>query len=158
MEILYFAYGSNLRRAQMDRLCPGHHFIGPAQLAGHRLAFTLPDDEWEGGVADVQPAKGETVWGALYRVSRDGLAALDEYELHDPSGPREHDAYVRRKVEVQTMDGRMWPGVECYFVSRPAGHVPPSARYRATLLDGARESGFPEAYVKAMHRIFTGDR
>lgn len=157
MDILYFAYGSNLRRAQMDRLCPGNHFVGPARLAGHRLAFTLPDDEWEGGVADVLPTEGGAVWGALYRLSRDGLAALDAYELHDPGAPGEHDAYVRRKVEVQTVDGRIWPRVECYFVRRPRGHVPPSGRYRAALLEGAHERGLPEAYVKAMHRRFTGD-
>jgi hypothetical protein len=60
---IYFAYGSNLRSVQMVRLCPGHAFLGPARLDGYRLAFTLPDEEWEGGVADVVRSPRDAVWG-----------------------------------------------------------------------------------------------
>jgi hypothetical protein len=63
MEHFYFAYGSNLRSVQMVRLCPGHAFFGPARLDGYRLAFTLPDEEWEGGVADVVRSPRDAVWG-----------------------------------------------------------------------------------------------
>lgn len=154
METLYFGYGSNLRSAQMRRLCPGHEFLGPARLADHRLAFTLPDDEWQGGVADVVPSAGDEVWGALYRLEAGHLTALDAYEVFDPDGSGEANDYVRRKVKV-SHDGVMreaW----CYFVRAPRAHVPPSELYRAALIGGAAERGLPAGYVRQMQRSFEG--
>ena len=89
MEHFYFAYGSNLRSVQMVRLCPGHVFLGPARLDGYRLAFTLPDEEWQGGVADVVLSPGDEVWGALYRLRDTDLVALDAYEVFSPAEPEE---------------------------------------------------------------------
>lgn len=154
MEILYFAYGSNLRSAQMKRLCPGHVFLGPARLADHRLTFTLPDDEWQGGVADLRRSAGAEVWGALYRLEARDLTALDAYEVFDPKAPAEANDYVRRLVRVE-YGGEMreaW----CYFVRMPQGHVAPSDFYRAALVEGAMERGLPTAYLEDMRRAFEG--
>ncbi len=151
---LYFAYGSNLRAAQMRRLCPGHAFLGPARLAGHRLAFTLPDREWQGGVADAIPSPGDQIWGALYRLPEADLAPLDAYEGFDPAGPVEENDYVRRAVAV-TLEGQ--PSVVeawCYFVRAPRGSVAPSELYRAALIEGAIERGLPADYVIDMRRAF----
>ena len=154
MSALYFAYGSNLRSAQMQRLCPGHEFLGVARLADHRLAFTLPDEEWQGGVADVLAAPGDEVWGALYRLRDTDLAPLDAYEGFDPAGPEEDNDYVRRLVKVteekQVREVEAW----CYFVRAPRGHVAPSEHYRAALIEGAIERGLPADYVAEMRRAF----
>lgn len=154
MPVHYFAYGSNLRSAQMDRLCPGNRFLGPARLAGYRLAFTLPDEEWQGGVADIVPDRGGEVWGALYALAPGHLAALDQYEICHPGDDPERSAYVRRTIAVQGSDGLLGSNVWCYFVRRPQGHVPPSTRYRRALLEGARERGLPPAYLAVMRAAF----
>jgi gamma-glutamylcyclotransferase len=156
MEIFYFAYGSNLRSAQMQRLCPGHVFLGPARLADHWLAFTLPDDEWQGGVADVRPSAGDEVWGALYRLETRHLRALDTYEGFDPNGPVEANEYVRRLVEVD--QGGTAREAWCYFVRTPHGHVAPSDFYRAALIEGATERGLPPHYLEAMRQAFEDER
>ncbi len=153
MDFLYFAYGSNLRSAQMERLCPGHQFLGTVRLDGHRLAFTCGDEEWGGGVADAPRAAGCEVWGALYRIEAAGLAALDDYEGYAPGGSPGAHIYVRRTVEVQSADGRTWSGVECYFVNKPRRHVPPSDRYRKALRDGAVERGLPASYVAGLRSL-----
>lgn len=153
---LYFAYGSNLRAAHMERLCPGHGFVGIARLPDHRLAFTLPDDEWRGGVADVLPSPGSEVWGALYRLKAAHFPALDTYEGFDPHGPDDANAYVRRTVRIETAPGSALDGVWCYFVRRPRGHVTPSELYRRALLDGADERALPAHYKESMHRAFDG--
>jgi len=149
----YFAYGSNLRRAQMARLCPDHEFLGPARLAGYRLVCAWPDEEWQGGVADVQPDPESEVWGALYRISAADLARLDAYEVYDPAGPESANDYLRRAIRVETADGRSVDRVECYFVRAPQGHVPPSPAYRRALLEGATECGLPRSYVEKMRAI-----
>ncbi len=154
--LLYFAYGSNLRSVQMNRLCPGCRFLRPARLAGHRLAFTLPDEEWQGGVADVIPAPGHDVWGALYEINAPHLASLDDYEVCYPDADPELSAYVRRTVDVIDADGRLVPEVWGYFVRQPCGHVPPSDLYRNALIEGARERGLPTNYVEIMRTAFEG--
>jgi len=156
--ILYFAYGSNLRASQMDRLCPGHQFLGAARLDDHRLAFTLPDEEWQGGVADLLPSPGHHVWGALYTIDAAGLASLDHYEGYAPDAPDHAHAYVRRPIRVRTAQGSCIDDVWCYFVRPPHTHVPPSAPYRHALLQGARERHLPTAYIETLeHLLRTGE-
>ncbi len=138
----------------MRRLCPGHVFMAPARLDGHRLAFTLPDEEWAGGVADLLPVVDSEVWGALYRISTENLAALDAYEGFDSHGTPEHNAYDRRQIGVTTSDGTLHRGVWCYFVQKPRDHAPPSAAYRAALQEGAGERGLPAAYIRFMRDAF----
>jgi gamma-glutamylcyclotransferase len=152
----YFAYGSNLRSAQMARLCPGHEFLGPARLDGYRLAFTLPDEEWQGGVADVVSSPGGAVWGALYRLPESDWPALDAYEVFDPAGPEGANEYVRRLVTVMTEKENREVEAWCYFVRAPQGHVAPSEVYRAALIEGAIERGLAADYVIDMRRAFEG--
>lgn len=152
----YFAYGSNLRSAQMARLCPGHVFLGPARLAGYRLAFRLPDTGWQGGVADLIESYGDEVWGALYRLTDADLPPLDDYEGFDPRGPSESDDYLRREVTVTVEGERRASKAWCYFVRAPQGHVAPSDLYRTALIEGAIERGLPAAYIETMRRAFAG--
>jgi gamma-glutamylcyclotransferase (GGCT)/AIG2-like uncharacterized protein YtfP len=152
----YFAYGSNLRSAQMARLCPGHEYLGPARLDGYRLAFTWPDEEWRGGVADVVASPVDAVWGALYRVPESDWPALDAYEVFDPAGPEGANEYVRRLVTVMTEKENREVEAWCYVVRAPQGHVAPSEVYRAALIEGAIERGLPAEYVIDMRRAFEG--
>ncbi len=50
---IYFAYGSNLNRAEMGIRCPDAEPLVPAELVDWRLTFR--------GVADIEPAGGRTV-------------------------------------------------------------------------------------------------
>jgi len=95
-QMTYFAYGSNLLEGEMARICPGNtfQFRGPAGLRGYRLAFTRRSKRSHGGVADVVPAEGDSVWGALYDIGQPCLAALDRKEGYPT-------AYLRRSVMVQ---------------------------------------------------------
>ena len=158
MEDLYFAYGSNLRAVQMSRLCPGHEFLGPARLDGYRLAFNWPDEEWQGGVADVVTSPADAVWGALYRLREADWPTLDAYEVFDPAGPEEHNEYVRRLVTVTPEHEQRTLQAWCYFVRAPLGHVAPSELYRAALIEGAMQRGLPMDYITAMRRPFEGGR
>ena len=69
---LYFAYGSNLNRGDMRARCAGCKPLAPARLGGWRLTFR--------GVADIEPALGRAVLGALWLVGSSDLRSLDHYE------------------------------------------------------------------------------
>ena len=56
----YFAYGSNLNIEQMKSRCPDSVGVSTAVLSGWRLV--------ERTYADIEPAAGECVNGALYEI------------------------------------------------------------------------------------------
>ncbi|HTA05399.1 MAG TPA: gamma-glutamylcyclotransferase family protein, partial [Solirubrobacteraceae bacterium] len=128
----------------MARACPGHRFLGVAELRDHRLAFTRRSLRTGTGVADVLLEPGASVWGALYELDDADLVALDEKE---GSGW----AYQRKAVRLSDEDGRSEHDAFAYVVIEPElDHVPPSREYLQALLDGARERGLPLAYIDAL--------
>jgi gamma-glutamylcyclotransferase (GGCT)/AIG2-like uncharacterized protein YtfP len=128
----------------MELACPGHRFVGHAELRDYRLAFTRRSLRTGTGVADVLPAPGESAWGALYELDEAHLAALDEKEGNGW-------AYERKAVRVFDRDGHSAGEPFAYVVIRPEPEqVPPSAEYLQALLDGARERGLPEAYAAVL--------
>jgi gamma-glutamylcyclotransferase (GGCT)/AIG2-like uncharacterized protein YtfP len=133
----------------MELACPGHRFLGRAELRDHRLAFTRRSQRTGTGVADALAARGASVWGALYELDEAHLAALDEKEGNGW-------AYERKLVRVSGDDGRNAHDAFAYVVIAPEpDQVPPSAEYLQALLDGARERGLPDAYVATLAARFT---
>jgi gamma-glutamylcyclotransferase (GGCT)/AIG2-like uncharacterized protein YtfP len=143
--VLYFAYGRNMGTHTMELACPGHRFLGAAELRAHRLAFTRRSLRTGAGVADILAAPGASVWGALYALDARHLAAIDEKE---GAGW----AYERRAVRVLA-DGRELNAVAYAVIAPDAEHVQPSREYLQALLDGARERGLPAAYVAALDAV-----
>jgi len=72
--ILYFAYGSNMCIAQMNRRCPSNTKMGKAVLSKHKWIISTR------GYANVVHAKKHKVEGVLYAVRKKDVKALDIYE------------------------------------------------------------------------------
>ncbi|MGE0340756.1 MAG: gamma-glutamylcyclotransferase family protein [Xanthobacteraceae bacterium] len=71
---LYFAYGSNMDRAHMARLCPQAEPYGVASLRSYKYVMAAS------GFATVIPWPGSFVHGVLWKVGPKEIAALDRYE------------------------------------------------------------------------------
>lgn len=131
--MLYFAYGSNLHRDQMEARCPDAVRKGRAVLADHRLVFR--------GVADVEPAAGEQVVGGLWQISRRDLAALDRYEGYPT-------LYDRREVRVTT--ARLGDVTAIVYVMRDDdAQMLPSRYYLDTITEGYRHFSLPLGELRA---------
>jgi gamma-glutamylcyclotransferase (GGCT)/AIG2-like uncharacterized protein YtfP len=143
---LYFAYGSNMARLQMKRLCPGAKFASRGILRDHQLAFTRPGGEFGGGIADLKPVKGRVVEGVLWEVTEAHLKALDEYE----EVPR---AYVRKSVTLEKPDGT--PVTAFAYFAIPVGNYAPSRRYMRLVIQGAEEHNLSDPYVAFLESIRT---
>jgi gamma-glutamylcyclotransferase (GGCT)/AIG2-like uncharacterized protein YtfP len=147
---LYFAFGSNLDAARLHIHCPSARFVSIARLADHRLAFTIESrNTWHGGVADIVPAPGVEVWGALWVVGGEHSRPLDEQEgvFRDPP------AYHRYRVTVETPAGDT-VGCRAYQVVAPdLNGIAPSPAYKATILRGARAIALPPAYIETLEAI-----
>ena len=70
----YFAYGSNMDRAQMARRCPDAVLVGAAAADGWRLWMD------QAGYATIAEAAGGRVEGALWEISVADELELDRYE------------------------------------------------------------------------------
>lgn len=121
---LYFAYGSNLHREQMLRRCPTSEPVRTLTLKNWKLVFR--------GVADIVPAKGRLLRGALYTVTAADLAALDRYE--GVAGG------LYRRVSFKLPEGET---CIAYRMNDDLLH-PPTDRYYSTIMTGYRNWGIGE--------------
>jgi gamma-glutamylcyclotransferase (GGCT)/AIG2-like uncharacterized protein YtfP len=145
---LYFAYGSNVADIEVD----GRYVrvVGVASLAGHRLAFTRRSVRTGTGVADVVPSAGDTVWGVVYELDAEELAALDQKE---GAGW----AYERQPRRVRMADGAEIDAFIYTVVNKELDEVPPSDAYLERLVLGARDRGFPASYIRTLEAFKNGD-
>jgi cation transport regulator ChaC len=146
--MLYFAYGSNMEKAQMQQRCPNHKFFSVARLDHYILTFTRYSDRWEGGVADLLPERGKVVHGVLYDISLVDLKLLDQYTGYP-------NCYMRGDLILETTSGERLPAMT-YFAVRQ-GVVKPSRRYMDQVLKGARSYHLPKDYINFLKSIQTQD-
>lgn len=147
MTIRYFAYGSNMAAQVMESLCPRHRFLGVAHLDGFRLAFTRRSIRTGTGVADVIPARGDIVWGALYDIEDDELAAIDRKEGYGW-------AYTRVMRPVLLEAGGQGQAAVIYTVQvKEPAQVLPSRQYLDQLIAAAHERRLPEVYVEKLETM-----
>ena len=71
---LYFAYGSNMDKIQMDNRCPGAEPLAICKKLNYRTILNTR------GVATIIPELGSICYGILWRVTKDHVKALDKYE------------------------------------------------------------------------------
>jgi|TARA_R100000951_G_scaffold114509_1_gene119536 hypothetical protein len=115
--MLYFAYGSNLNKAQMARRCPQAKPLGAAYFVGWRLVFR--------GVADIEPAPvTEMLPVGIWEITPKCLQALDVYE--GVSGG------LYRRVHIN--------GILTYRMNS-SGYSRPSQGYLESIEQGYRDFG-----------------
>ncbi len=152
MDHWYFAYGSNMSRAQMaGRTGPireGDAAPRVALLRGYRFGFTVRSTD-NRIYANVEVSPADVVHGVLYRCGESGMQVLDRYEA----------GYQRRQVTVTDETGREYEAT--VYVGLPQCTVEPgkpTERYRDIVLQGAREFGLPEAYVARIEELAAKER
>jgi len=145
--IRYFAYGSNMSCAAMQRRCPKARAIGPAALEGY--TFFVGIDGW----GSVKPSSGERVHGVLWDLTPRCVAALHAYELLHAR------LYKVRRVPVRS-GARVMPAMVYLLRRRAAGMPKPG--YVEMIAASARDWKLPEPYIRSVERWsrsrFTGAR
>ena len=148
MSTLYFAYGSNLDTTQMQARIGRVPRGTIARLPGYRLAFNTSDVEQTEIYANLMPEDGNSVWGVIYECDEAELKKLDQYEDVD-SGH-----YRRGPVVVVTPSEKRLEAM-AYFAcpGRLCAEGQPSARYRLSIVSGARQHGLLAEYVRRIETL-----
>ena len=145
MGTLYFAYGSNMSSSQLTAWDTPHRALGPAELPDHRLAFLRRSIRWRAGAADIVRAKGESVWGVLWELPL-GAAELDVKEFAGTG-------YRRRSVKV-ILDGEPVQAMAYEVIEKAPTELQPRREYVQLMMDGAREHGLPDAWLRRLEAVF----
>jgi hypothetical protein len=143
--VLYAAYGSNLDPARMADRCPHSPLRATGWLSGWRLTFGGEDHGWDGSLATVaedrDSAPRSQVFVALYDVTQEDMATLDEWEGVSMS------LYRKATVRVSTMDGET--SAWLYVLDAYEGGLP-SASHLGVLAEAAAAAGAPDDYVREL--------
>lgn len=138
---LYAAYGPNLDPARMVGRCPHSPLRGAGWLQGWRLTFGGADLGWDGAMATIVQDPLEQVFVAVYDVTKEDIAAMDEWESVDTGLFRK----IRVRVSMMTGEVVAW----AYVLDAFEGGLP-SASYLGVLADSAEAADAPSDYVAAI--------
>ncbi len=108
----YFAYGSNLHHAQMQRRCHKCKYIKKHILHDYQLTCRkirnfrnkyAACDKGKHSACDIEKKVGKKVYGALYLISKCAEKRLDDYEEYPRLYKKIYFKYNGHKVMTYTM-------------------------------------------------------
>ncbi|MCR4411263.1 MAG: gamma-glutamylcyclotransferase [Thermoguttaceae bacterium] len=143
----YFAYGSNLlidqKEARTGPIRQGSERPRIARLADYRLAF---NKRGTGGVvyANVVASPSAEVIGVVYRCNPESMRKMDAKEI----------GYERKTVKVTADNGEALEAVT--YVAKPeyvCHEDTPPKDYLDRIINGARQHGLPEDYIKSIEAL-----
>ncbi len=128
---LYFAYGSNLNRADWLQFCRDKGFeesgLRPREMAflpDEALTFNYRSRGRGGGALSITPRRGAVVEGYLFDVSPEGWAALDRKEGHPKFYRREPVTVLDAGGhEIKALTYRTTPAMATGFVAPTADYL-----------------------------------
>lgn len=134
----YFAYGSNLSHAQMERRCPSSVYIDIARLDGYKLIFCGFSERWNSAGANIVAHDNAVVWGALYSLSEADQFMLDSIEADQV--PSVEQEYVRFTSHVITRTGnKVEAGIYHSQIKEPLEN--PGESYLSAMKSGIVDCG-----------------
>lgn len=134
---LYFAYGSNMDRAHMARLCPQAEPYGVASLRSYKYMIAAS------GYATVVPWPGSFVHGVLWKVGPREISALDRYE--DVAG----GLYRSAELPIKYQD-RLLRALIYLAIGDKAGATPPG--YVEKIVAAAKDWNLPAEYIAYLEK------
>lgn len=140
----YFAYASNMSRAQVEQRAGAPAEEKVVRLDNYELNF---DKIARGGTgtANLVAAEGKVVHGVLYRVTERQLKTLDRFE-----GVPDH--YRRSQVTVVDEQGNRL-SAQVYLARKVRKGLKPDRLYLQRIVQGAEEHGLPADYIEQLKNI-----
>jgi gamma-glutamylcyclotransferase len=145
--VVVFAYGSNMLTARMCERAPSARKINIGQLVGYQLRWDKRSKDGSGKCSVTETGHPKDVaWGVVYQMSGEDKKNLDQAEGLG-------QGYGERVVKILTSTGN-GTAVLYYATSVDPG-LKPYDWYRDLVVEGAREHGLPEEYVRGLEAVET---
>lgn len=152
----YFAYGSNLKLAEIQRSCPTAERKSRVNLPDYALVFPRKSIGRNCGVASIEARAGSEVWGGVYVLSENQRESLEAREGFKRNRPLSANSYVPASLTVFE-DGDLARPLEVVtFIANPQPNPPlPNSEYKNLIIAGAREWNLDAKYVARLEQIET---
>lgn len=137
----FFLYADHLNPVQLKRRAPEHVFLHAATLADHTVKFCRWSSQWRCGLASIVPSPGEKVWGAVFELTDEDIALMDEFEQDVPQG-----AYRHLQVTVVNETGEK--ELVTTYAATPIGKFKPKEHYLEWVLKGLKQWRLPEEAIQ----------
>ena len=143
-DVWYFAYASNMLRAQIKQRVGGAKEEKCARLDDYELNFDKVARAGT-GAANITIVPGKVVWGVLYRLSEQQMKVLDRFE-----GVPAH--YRRSEVNVIDTEGNKI-AAQVYLARKVRKGLKPDRLYLQRIVQGAEEHNLPSEYVVQLRSV-----
>jgi hypothetical protein len=144
--LLYFAYNARISPEEMKQAAPNAEFQFIAHLPEWGLEFPIVNETWGGTLPAVTPEPGSTVWGAVYEVSKQDLAALDKIEAEEQRAAHTVEAMdrngKRHQVLVHLLNGAA--------SGNGNGTGRPSPEYLRLMVSGSKHWSLPFGWIAGL--------
>ena len=152
----YFGYGSNMLTCKLKDRCRSAVPIGICKIKKHSLKFHKVSHAISAknrirdisGKGDMVPSESETdeVYGVLFSIDKSEESSLDKAEGYPKYG------YDKKPIDVITIKGEKYRAV-MYFANDIDSKKKPYHWYKEQVVQGAREHGLPEGYIKKIDDV-----
>ncbi|HHY10218.1 MAG TPA: gamma-glutamylcyclotransferase [Firmicutes bacterium] len=136
---LYFAYGSNMDRKQMEERTFTAKFKGPARIRGYKFMINRR------GVASIVPDPARFVEGILWEISPADEKMLDSFEGVAGGYYTKETILVQERATGLMLAALVYIGAE----SEPGR---PREGYLEKIIKAAETNGFNDCYLKELSR------
>ncbi len=145
MELIYFAYGSNMSPSRLQARVPQIEPLGRVCLIDWRLCFDKPSRDGS-AKANIRRQVGKVVWGVLWQIEEPDWATLDRFE----------PGYERVACHVAPEPSLPTRPACTYVYPGPICHEAPYAWYLDHLLEGARAHDLPPTWQNELETVRAG--
>jgi hypothetical protein len=146
---LYFAYGGNMNREQIESRCTKPEVLAVAKIPDLKLDFFDHGKVWDSGLESAVAAPGHDLWGVVYKLSAYAQDSLDDHQDIRLDGTGAYFHYPA----IATDDMGKTYKVLFYKKDNRSEHSKPSREFLDFLVKGAEERGLPAAYIDELRRI-----
>lgn len=145
-EAIYFAYGTLLELASMQKYCPSAQSLGIYRLKNYRLDFKMcSPDPTIGGCTLIQEP-GNIMYGVLYKMPKNERRELDKVSGLDQG------LWAQLDITLVDENDQTIPA-NTYIIPNPSGPQSPSTEYVRPIIAGAAEIQLPQGYIDQLTRI-----
>lgn len=138
--MFYFAYDANIDPDRIVDLAPGASFEFIAHLPEWKMEFTIRNGA--GGLPNVRPLPGNTVWGAIFSVPDGELSAIDDQEAAE--------GRVRTTTQAMDREGRRHDVVTHVSEADSDATFDPEQPYLQQMVRGGRHWKLPTGWVASL--------
>jgi gamma-glutamylcyclotransferase len=135
LPVIYFAYGSNMNRAQMRARCPESRVLGHGFVMDHVLVFAQWSTARASSVASILRSPGDRTLGRVYELSEADVRRLDRFEGYP-------NQYKKKSVKVQMLKPSHKLNAMTYYIPRPFEESPPATPYFNIIAGAYAELGY----------------